>query len=98
MVGISSNIFANWNRNNCIYLLHNKINEGKFKLSFKNLFRLHYQNAGGFYLPITHYSEWHSNNSVENRDTGITNKLLNAQENAKNVAGYLAYIIDLWER
>lgn len=50
------------------------------------------------YLPITHYSEWHGNNSVENRDAGIAIKLLNAQENAKYVAGYLAYIIDLWEQ
>ena len=49
------------------------------------------------YLPITQYSEWHGNNSVENRDAGIVIKLLNAQENAKYVAGYLAYIIDLWE-
>ena len=43
-------------------------------------------------------SEWHGNNSVENRDAGIAIKLLNAQENAKYVAGYLAYIIDLWEQ
>ena len=50
------------------------------------------------YLPITHYTEWHGNNSVENRDAGIAIKLLNAQENAKYVAGYLAYIIDLWEQ
>ena len=49
------------------------------------------------YLPITHYTEWHGNNSVENRDAGIAIKLLNAQENAKYVAGYLAYIIDLWK-
>ena len=50
------------------------------------------------YLPITQYSEWHGNNSVENRDAGIAIKLLNEQENAKYVAGYLAYIIDLWEQ
>ena len=49
------------------------------------------------YLPVTHYTEWHGNNSVENRDVGIAIKLLNPQENAKYVAGYLAYIIDLWK-
>ena len=53
---------------------------------------------GNGYLPITHYREWHGNNSVENRDVGIAIKLLNAQENAKYVAGYLAYIIDFWEQ
>lgn len=49
------------------------------------------------YMPITHFEEWHGNNSVENRDAGIANKLLNYQENAKYVAAYLKYIIDLWK-
>ncbi len=49
------------------------------------------------YMPITHYSEWHGNNCVENRDLGIAIKLLNAQDNAKYVAAYLKYIIDLWQ-
>ena len=40
MVGISRNIFADWNIHNCIDLFLNKINERK--LNFKNLFRLYF--------------------------------------------------------
>jgi len=39
IVGISGTVFVNWIRNNCFYLLLNKVNERK--LSFKNLFRLY---------------------------------------------------------
>ena len=49
------------------------------------------------YLPVTHFTEWHGNNSIEDRDQGIIYKLLDPQENAKYVAGYLALLIDLWK-
>lgn len=49
------------------------------------------------YLPVTHYTDWHGNNSVDNRDEGIAMKLMDPQENAKYVAGYLALLIDLWK-
>ena len=48
------------------------------------------------YLPVTHYTDWHGNNAVDNRDEGIAMKLLDPQENAKYVAAYLALIIDYW--
>ena len=49
------------------------------------------------YMPVTHYTDWHGNNSVENRDYGIALKLMSAQTNVKYVAAYLALIIDLWQ-